>query len=228
MQKTKFQIKGMHCQSCATLIENALKDRAGISMSKVNHESGKAVVVYDEDKVSQSEIKKTIEQTGDYQVTEDEDGADAYDGDTANVSNKTPNQNNKSPKFMFAMGIITGLAIFGIANFIVQAKNSRNEQNSNYAPQPTAADNQNNNTPPPAAPAIVDIAVSNDDNIFGSQNAPITIVEYSDFQCPYCARFHETMKQVAANYQGKVRWVYKHFPLDSIHPYARKAAEASE
>lgn len=54
-----------------------------------------------------------------------------------------------------------------------------------------------------------------------------TIITYSDFQCPYCARFHETMKQILENYP-ETKWVYKHFPLDSIHAQARSAAEASE
>ena len=72
--------------------------------------------------------------------------------------------------------------------------------------------------------------VTDQDHIRGSKDAEITIVEYSDFECPYCAKFHETMEQVMADYEkdGKVAWVYRHFPLDQIHPDARPAAEASE
>lgn len=55
----------------------------------------------------------------------------------------------------------------------------------------------------------------------------VAIITYFDFQCPYCARFHETMKQIIKNYP-ETEWVYKHFPLDSIHAQARSAAEASE
>jgi len=65
-------------------------------------------------------------------------------------------------------------------------------------------------------------------HVKGNENAPITIVEYSDFQCPYCSRFHSDMNQIMSEYPNDVKWVYKHFPLDSIHPVARKAAEASE
>lgn len=72
--------------------------------------------------------------------------------------------------------------------------------------------------------------VTDADHIMGSRDAEITIVEYSDFECPYCANFHKTMEQVMAEYSagGKVAWVYRHFPLDQIHPEARPAAEASE
>ena len=56
----------------------------------------------------------------------------------------------------------------------------------------------------------------------------ITFIEFSDIQCPFCQRFHPTVQQAMAEYPGQIRWVYKHFPLDSIHPMARSAAEASE
>ncbi len=62
----------------------------------------------------------------------------------------------------------------------------------------------------------------------GNPEAKITVLEYSDIQCPFCARHHETLKRVLENYPNDVRWQYKHFPLDSIHPLARKAAEAAE
>lgn len=73
--------------------------------------------------------------------------------------------------------------------------------------------------------------VSSKDHIRGNPNAPVKIVEYSDFECPFCKRFHETMKQVMDEYgkDGKVAWVYRHFPLDQLHPVkARKEAVASE
>lgn len=70
--------------------------------------------------------------------------------------------------------------------------------------------------------------VTKDDHIRGDINSPIKIVEFSDLECPFCKRFHETMQQVMAEYDGKVAWVYRHFPLESIHANARSAAEASE
>jgi protein-disulfide isomerase len=67
--------------------------------------------------------------------------------------------------------------------------------------------------------------------IKGSANAPVTIVEFSDFQCPFCARhFNQTMALLDKEYisTGKVKYVFRHFPLERIHPQAFKASEAAE
>lgn len=63
--------------------------------------------------------------------------------------------------------------------------------------------------------------------IFGADDAKVTIVEYSDFQCPYCARGFQTVEQVLEEYGDKVRVVYKHLPLD-FHPMAMPAAKYFE
>lgn len=63
--------------------------------------------------------------------------------------------------------------------------------------------------------------------IFGNKNAPITIVEYSDFQCPYCSRGYQTVKEVEQAYGDKVRVVFKHLPLE-FHPMAMPAAKYFE
>ncbi|MEO5886351.1 MAG: DsbA family protein [Anaerolineales bacterium] len=63
---------------------------------------------------------------------------------------------------------------------------------------------------------------------FGPEDAPITIVEFSDFQCPFCRRWHEEVYEpLLALYPGKIRMVYRHLPLTSIHPEAFSAAEAA-
>ena len=77
--------------------------------------------------------------------------------------------------------------------------------------------------------------VDSTDHIIGDINAPIKIVEYSDLECPYCEGFDKTMRQVMADYSGKVAWIYRSYwsirklPDGSIfHPQGGKAAEAAE
>jgi len=73
-------------------------------------------------------------------------------------------------------------------------------------------------------------AVSSSDHLTGSPNADLIIVEYSDTECPYCKDFQKTLEQVMATYgkSGQVAWVYRHFPIASLHSKAQKEAEATE
>src|SRR3989344_3104502 len=76
----------------------------------------------------------------------------------------------------------------------------------------------------------VDVS-ADDDPVLGAANAPVTIIEFSDFQCPYCRQFwRDTLPQIKANYidKGLVKLVYRDFPLSNIHPSAQAAAEAGE
>ncbi len=66
------------------------------------------------------------------------------------------------------------------------------------------------------------------DHVRGNPQATISLIEYSDFECPFCKRFHPTAKKIVAAYGGKVNWVYRHFPLIFHNPGAQKQAEASE
>ncbi|MBC8515665.1 MAG: DsbA family protein [Nitrosopumilus sp.] len=83
-------------------------------------------------------------------------------------------------------------------------------------------------TKQPSVPVKISI---DDDPIIGNPDAPITIVEFSDFQCPFCARFHtQTLPLILEEYidQGKVKLVFRDFPIQSIHPNALPASVAAE
>jgi len=69
--------------------------------------------------------------------------------------------------------------------------------------------------------------ITQTDHVKGNDNAEVTLIEYSDFQCIFCSRHKETLERILQDYPDQVRLVYRHFPLKS-HPYAQKAAEASE
>lgn len=133
-------------------------------------------------------------------------------------------------KSAFWLGALAGLGIiFAIGFFVLLGLYMSGENgggrvagsNLNTA-APAAAPTQ------PTQPSVVNIQVSDRDHAIGPENAPIIFVEFSDIQCPFCQRFHPTVQQLLAEYPNDIRWVYKHFPLDSIHPMARSAAEASE
>lgn len=97
-----------------------------------------------------------------------------------------------------------------------------NQQGNPTTPQPTQ-------TPPTEATRVF-ISLS-DDPVKGNPNAPVTMVEFSDFQCPFCGRFYtQTLPQIQQNYvdSGKLKLVYRDFPLESIHPNAKGAAIAAE
>ena len=66
------------------------------------------------------------------------------------------------------------------------------------------------------------------DHIRGNPDAEISLIEYSDFECPFCKRFHSTAMELVTSYDGKVNWVFRHFPLAMHNPAAQKQAEAAE
>ena len=91
---------------------------------------------------------------------------------------------------------------------------------------------QGGNFPPPQPGVVLEPVrgVQSDDHVLGSRAAKVVIVEYSDFECPFCKMFHETMHQIIDEYgqSGEVAWVYRQSPLDILHSKARKESEASE
>jgi protein-disulfide isomerase len=77
-------------------------------------------------------------------------------------------------------------------------------------------------------PPVVRVTVSTEGApLRGAAEARVTLVEFSDFQCPYCKRAQATLKQILERYPGKVRHLFRDFPLESLHPEAKRAAEAA-
>lgn len=84
-----------------------------------------------------------------------------------------------------------------------------------------------NATQPTADTASIRLP-SAQDHWLGSPTAPIVLVEYSDFQCPFCSIIHPTLKKITDESNGQIAWVMRNLPLDSIHPQANPAANAAE
>jgi protein-disulfide isomerase len=72
------------------------------------------------------------------------------------------------------------------------------------------------------------VPVTEADHIQGSKDAPVTLVEYGDYECPHCGHAHAIIKKVQRHYGDRLRFVFRNFPLTQIHPMAEPAAEAAE
>ncbi|MEM4134007.1 MAG: DsbA family protein [Candidatus Micrarchaeia archaeon] len=151
--------------------------------------------------------------------------------DTSNGSNKK--DGNQFTYFLVAI-VLSIILIAGTAIYTTNIINDKlNEINSNIniiRASLTSAPAINNNIAQPSdLPSSNNSFKANLSGItpLGDPNAPITIIEYSDFQCPFCLRVQPTIKQILNDYKGKVKLYYKQFPLIQIHPNARKAAEAA-
>ena len=133
---------------------------------------------------------------------------------------------------MFLMGLFLGIAISSTMGLgLVVGGVLKNGSGSSVVATNTGTGNvaaptgDTGDTTPPAGPVK---EVGSGDHIKGAKNAKVTLIEYSDFECPFCKRFSPTLEQALKDFPNDVRLVYRHFPLRSIHPMAQKAAEASE
>lgn len=142
------------------------------------------------------------------------------------------NQSQLSPKITFILGLLGGVAIISTIGFFTLLPKVYGDKEGKIlgaatdtapTPQATAFPEPTQATADPAKLPTV----SDSDYIRGDKNAKITLIEYSDFECPFCLRHLPTIEKILSEYKGKVRLVYRHFPL-SFHPQAQKAAEAFE
>jgi protein-disulfide isomerase len=72
------------------------------------------------------------------------------------------------------------------------------------------------------------VPASATDHTIGPAHAPVTVIEYGDFECPNCKQAAPAVKLLLDRFAGRVRFVYRHFPLEEVHPHALHAAEAAE
>ena len=76
--------------------------------------------------------------------------------------------------------------------------------------------------------AILKAPITRNDHNRGPANAPITLVKYGDYECPHCGLAYPIVNKVLLSFSGRMRFVYRHFPLTEIHPHAEIAAESTE
>jgi len=136
------------------------------------------------------------------------------------MEKETPVATPAVSKLSTPAAILLGAVIIAGAVLLTKYVPAPNNANTLAAQQPTAK--------PTNLEAMRPVGA--EDHIRGNPNAPVKIVEYSDTECPFCKRFHNTMQELMATYgsDGKVAWVYRHYPLDQLHKKARREAVASE
>lgn len=158
--------------------------------------------------------------------------------DTCNINE--PNRKTffdlLQPKQAFVLGCISTLLMMGTLGFILLGVYvlQGGAAGGTLTAAADEADNVKEKETDPLVPIVPEPtvagevpAVTQSDHVVGNANAPLTLIEYSDFQCPFCSRFHPTVKQVLQEYPNDVKVIFRHFPL-SFHPNALPAAEASE
>lgn len=156
-----------------------------------------------------------------------------------NIENKNPDTEVKksfidgmTPRQSLFMGVSWGVAIVCAVGFFVlligrlpertKLDDSAGKNNIINNKQNTQEENKKEGDATKISP------VTGSDHIRGDKSAKVTLIEYSDFQCPYCNKLEPTLEKILIDYNGKVRLVYRSYPLISIHQYAQKAAEAGE
>jgi protein-disulfide isomerase len=76
--------------------------------------------------------------------------------------------------------------------------------------------------------ATLKVPVTSADHIRGPADAPVTVVEYGDYECPHCGLAHPIVKALQKQFGNQLRFVFRHFPLQQVHPHAESAAESAE
>ena len=149
------------------------------------------------------------------------------------MTNDNQNTQQENPYLIPISLVVFGLLIAGAIMY---------SRNNTASPQPVSVGGTPQQAVPSPSPQVPPPPsfgssstdnikpVSTEDHLRGSIEAPVKLVEFSDLECPFCKRFHSTLQQIMDEYgeTGQVVWVYRHFPLDTLHSKARKEAEATE
>lgn len=147
---------------------------------------------------------------------------------------KRPLFESASPKLTFWFGFFVGAGLLTLIGFVfllvMMVKGVELGSNTNSSKTGTTTTTNTNTATTTTTPTLVDaadITIGEDDYVRGNPDAEVTLVEFTDLECPFCKKFHPSLKNVMEANEGKVRWVFKHFPL-SFHPEAKPAAVAAE
>ena len=244
--KLNLKIHGQNSTNDLTLLENNLTAYSGIKkvhLSTVG-ESTTVNIEFDANVISKQQIFDLIKISGDFQAKElspeEMENKQLIVKEEKSVPSQEPCACPTSrvsalttSNIYLLLGILTGFSIMSLILNIVFGylliKPIKLQANSDSTTAIQAAATQPSQPPAEAAtaPTVQTFNITKNDHVRGDFNAPITLVEYSDFECPFCAKHDPTLKKLLSEYPSSIRLVYKHFPL-GFHPNAQKAAEAAE
>ncbi len=161
-----------------------------------------------------------------------EEKTEKISGDRAKITIKKSTYNKMLMAIVAAIAIAAFFGGYSIGTFDDSDSDLTGEQLKEILSQIKTAPTPQSalQSPQPSVPQIFTVSLD-DDPVKGNPDAPVTVVEFSDFQCPFCSRFFEqTLPLIEENYidTGKIKFVYKDLPLDSLHPNARSAHIAAE
>lgn len=142
-----------------------------------------------------------------------------------------PENKTSVDKVSFSFGLVAGIALVSVIMLMagglpgtagkVAGEFKQNDYNAPVVAQPTAGDQ--------AQPVAANVTpIQPDEYLRGNPSATVDVIEYSDFECPFCLRHLPSIERLMDEYGDRIRLAYRHFPLNSRHPQAQKAAEASE
>jgi protein-disulfide isomerase len=202
-------------------------------MSSENNRS--AEKEFPEEKIENDNVSDIQEISVEKEFPEEKSENDTVSDIQEISTNNIPNKKSVSTGMMVALIAVVAIAAFFAGTYFSNldsdaiTKSDLEDALSKLESKITAQQASSQQAPSqPSQPVKISL---DDDPIRGDPNAPITIVEFSDFQCPFCARFHvQTLPLLLEEYidTGKVNLVYRDFPIQSIHPNALPAAVAAE